>query len=150
MKSIFLDRSMTLSNGCIEWTGSIQSSGYGHVTIKQKQWLTHRLSWTLSKGKIPYKKLILHRCDNRKCINIDHLFVGTHKQNSVDMWNKGRGFRTTGRRQNAKLTESQVREIREKLKSYKKGDGVKLAKEFNVTDVLILLIKKRKIWKNLR
>jgi hypothetical protein len=77
-------------NGCLEWTGRL-SSGYGMVGFNKKNWGTHRLVWTLLNGEVPKKLYICHKCDNRKCANPDHLFIGTPSQNMANMVAKGRG-----------------------------------------------------------
>jgi hypothetical protein len=86
-------------NGCIVWTGASDRSGYGIITVApdfsppRRTWLAHRVSWTLSNGPIPDGLVVCHRCDNPPCCNPEHLFVGTHKQNSEDMVAKGRNWR---------------------------------------------------------
>lgn len=77
-------------SGCIEWTGSKNEDGYGSVGYRGAVWLAHRLVWTLRMGDIPAGMCVLHRCDNPCCININHLWLGTHSDNMADMANKGR------------------------------------------------------------
>ena len=78
------------ADGCIEWAGKLNSDGYGTTSWNRKHWLAHRLMWTLVKGPIEDGMCILHRCDNPKCVNTDHLFMGTHTENMRDMASKGR------------------------------------------------------------
>ena len=76
-------------SGCWNWTGSVDSKGYGSI----KDGVTsraHRVAWKLYKGKIPEGIFVLHTCDNRKCVNPNHLFLGTSKDNVRDMMDKGR------------------------------------------------------------
>lgn len=78
-------------NGCIEWTGGKFKTGYGKLRNSDgKTAYAHRESYALKFGKIPNGMFVCHKCDNRKCINPDHLFLGTAKDNFVDMVNKGR------------------------------------------------------------
>jgi len=87
----------TKQNGdCIEWTGSMivnskyRWSKYPCIWFKGKRWSGHRLIWTLTFGAIPNGAWVLHRCDNPKCINTDHLFLGDAKINAQDKTAKGR------------------------------------------------------------
>lgn len=75
--------------------------------VKGKTYRAHRLSYELHCGEIPAGMFVCHRCDNPACINPDHLFLGTPKDNVVDMDGKGRGRRGTYR----KLTDEQVAHI---------------------------------------
>jgi len=84
------DNSLLVYSGCIEWQGS-KSDDYSQVWYQKKSWSVHRLVWTLEKGEIPDGLCVCHKCDNRKCINIEHLFLGTHQDNMRDKIQKGRG-----------------------------------------------------------
>lgn len=101
---------------CWEWLGAIKDKGYGTWGNQ----LVHRLSWQKHKGPIPYKKHVLHYCDNRPCCNPKHLFIGTQLINVRDMYSKGRSAFQTGTHKNyagekaprALLTREQVDAIR--------------------------------------
>ena len=72
-------------NGCWEWTGTLSGKGYGKIMIKRKTWFVHRLAYQELKGPIEKGMWACHKCDNPKCFNPDHIFIGTPKQNSEDM-----------------------------------------------------------------
>jgi hypothetical protein len=91
-------------NGCIEWKGAIRRT-YGVIRICDKNLKykynssqsAHIISYELFIGNIPEKMLVLHKCDNRLCVNPKHLFLGTHKDNALDMINKDRGNMKRGK-----------------------------------------------------
>jgi hypothetical protein len=106
------------NSGCWLWLGGVQSMGYGMLGPKKHRVLATRFSYEKYKGPIPIGLSVLHRCDTPLCVNPDHLFAGTQRDNLRDAAQKGRtvhGEQHPG----AKLTNQQVVEIRALL-----GQGV--------------------------
>lgn len=104
-------------NGCWEWKGHINEKGYGRVRIgstkSNKLWYAHRLSYQTFKGDLLAGKQINHTCDNTLCVNPEHLYQGTPKDNMDDMFNRGRNYHPAGSsHKQAKLTEEDVTLIR--------------------------------------
>ena len=129
-------------NGCWEWTGCL-CLGYG--LIKRKDGLhlrAHRVSWEYHRGMIPHGMFICHSCDNRKCVNPDHLFVGTHNDNMKDMVIKGRSAKTVGEMNGFhKLKTESIETIR----NDRRPQHI-IAKDYGVCQTTISLIKRGKRW----
>jgi HNH endonuclease len=77
-------------NGCWDWMRALNNKGYAVCYVAGRQTLAHRTSYEVSKGQIPIGVFVLHECDNPKCINPDHLFLGTQIDNMQDCKAKGR------------------------------------------------------------
>lgn len=86
----FFRRTEIQADGCVLWGGAKNPGGYGVMAWRGPLKPTHRISWEIFNGPIPQGMLVLHRCDVPACVNIAHLFLGTPKDNMVDMVNKGR------------------------------------------------------------
>lgn len=133
-------------NDCMNWLSSIMYRGYGtfgrRIKGKPVKFRAHRFSYQLYKGKIPKGMLVCHSCDNRKCVNPDHLFLGTAKDNTQDMINKNRN--NCGGR---KLTIKKVLSIR-KLHNHGISQA-KIAKIFKISQPNIWSIVTNKTWKNI-
>ena len=150
------------TENCWIWTGTVRWNGYGKIMQeagvrssgkrKQVDILAHRFSYELIHGPIRDKKMcVCHTCDNRLCVNPDHLFLGTRLENMRDMDQKrrrayGKKVSSPGEKNPAaKLNEEKVLEIR-KIFSTQKIKRKELAIMFNVSEQLIGKIVTNKLW----
>jgi hypothetical protein len=140
--AIRFERYVDRSGDCHLWTGYITDHGYGTFSMSRKRGAVqaHRAAWELAFGPIGEGLKICHNCDNKKCVNVNHLFAGTQAANIQDKMNKSRQAKgeTHGM---SKLTEADVLAIRASGKSQRA-----LAKEYGVTHPLIGNIKRRENW----
>jgi len=133
--------------GCWEWQGATEKiGGYGRITFNKKSLRVHCVSWNLHKGNIPDNMHVCHKCDNRSCVNPDHLFLGTAKDNVLDAKHKGRLWRGT-QINTVRLTEKEVLHIR-KLFASGQSQG-QLAKMYHVQQTTIGCVVRRETWKHL-
>lgn len=128
--------------GCWIWMGTTTNRGYGQIERRGKKYYAHRMSYSAFKGDIPSGMNVCHSCDITFCVNPDHLFVGTQKDNLSDMAKKGRS--TIGERNpRAKLTKDQVMKIRQTSANKKE-----IADMFNISRRTVDAIKSGKRWAN--
>jgi hypothetical protein len=135
------------SGDCWLWLGYSPNGRYGALKIDGKRILAHRIAYALTYGSVPDELDVLHRCDNTKCVNPSHLFLGTHTDNMGDMMAKGRGNKIEGdAHPSAKLTSGQVTQIRS---LYAEGSHSQraLAHTFGVSRRAIQLIIIRRNWR---
>lgn len=133
---------------CWLWTGGIDSDGYGIFTIRHANSKhASRYSWIFHRGKVPNGLYVLHQCDVRACVNPDHLFLGTARENTHDMIKKGRQCVGT-KHPRSKLTEVQVLEIRASYTPVR-GKIKELSEKYGVDGALIKRIVDRRVWKHI-
>lgn len=133
-------------NECWNWVAALNKDGYGQFNCgldSGYSFKAPRISWKLHFGEIPQGLNVLHRCDNRKCVNPNHLFLGTHQDNMDDKVFKGRQLKGESHRM-AKLTDSQVLLIRSDSRPLKD-----VALDYGVSKGLISYIRNKKIWRHL-
>lgn len=132
-------------SGCWIWTAAVTQRGYGRFGFKYKAVRAHRFSYEIYVGEIPEGMNVCHSCDIPECVNPNHLFLGTHTDNMVDMMHKGRqnfSFKNGEQHVNSKLTWDEVRAIRAS-----KNTQMEIAKEYNVSLSAINAIKTNKTWR---
>jgi hypothetical protein len=130
-------------SGCWLWTGALDRWGYGAMKVDFTVGRAHRVAWNLLRGDIPEGLFVLHKCDTPSCVNPDHLFLGTTRDNVRDKvlkhrQSKGNDFPF------AKLTDQDVLYILSSDESC-----IQLAERFSVNRETIRLIKIRKNWKHI-
>lgn len=131
------------NTGCWLWLDYLYPNGYGHFRRGRKMMGAHRAAYELFVGEIG-EFFVCHRCDVRHCVNPDHLFLGTPKDNSADMAKKKRAARQAGDdHPQSKLTTEDVITIRRSPLTAKE-----LGKVYGVHSEHIRAIRKRKTWRH--
>lgn len=128
------------TDGCWIWTGCLNNNGYGEINMggreKGGSVYAHRASWELRNGDVTTGMCVCHKCDNPACVNPDHLFLGTQRENMRDAAVKGRISQ-------ARLTADQVREIRCSVSSNRE-----FAAKFGVNTDIIGNVRRGKTYKH--
>lgn len=139
-----MDHSKVMPSGCREWQGASDSRGYGNIKSNRTTCRVHRVAYEIFNGVIPKEMVVRHTCDNPRCINYQHLKLGTYADNTADMMSRGR--QATGiKNGRSKLTEQQIKEMR------KSDDTLyTLAEKYGVDFSAVWQAKKHKTWKHIK
>lgn len=144
----FIRSQLRPEGACRVWTGSHFMNGYGRVRWQGGHRTVHRLHWVLTHGEPPPDKpFVLHKCDNRACCRLAHLYTGTYKDNADDRERRHRGRQPRGEQNGkAKLTWPQVRAIRRAYATGRYSQHT-LAQMFNIGRTQVHNIVTNKQWK---
>jgi hypothetical protein len=149
IKDAILRRTKRLPNGCRVWTGAHDQKGYGQIRRDGRVYRVHRVIYAAKHGAIPDGTLICHECDNPPCVEEDHLFAGTSKDNTLDMTLKARdrgrfkpGLVPTTR----KLSVADVETIRTEYAAGR-ATQVELARRYRTRQGHISNIITRRAWR---
>lgn len=143
---------------CWLWTGSSRAQGHGYFWYDGVVGCAHRFSWLASGGEIPDGLHVLHKCDNGRCVNPDHLFLGTHDDNMQDMIRKGRQRDSESRSKQmtgegnhqAKLTEDDVRKIRAMRAQTPRPTIQSISNCFGASHASVKSLLRGKTWKSVK
>jgi len=171
----YLSRIHYSQSGCWEWTGHLSAGRYGSFRVNGKTVKVHRWIYATLYGSIPENMVVCHTCDNTRCVNPEHLFIGTQYDNVQDCIKKGRAYHPKGPKKNpcklfgddnpsrkypetrprgtsvntCKLTENDVKEIR-RAYAAKELNQVQLSKKYNLSQPNISAILLRKTWAHIK
>lgn len=150
IQSKLFDRLVAKDNGCLEFTGALDTGRYGIVWKEGRNRGAHILTYEHHNGPIPEHLCVLHKCDNPPCCNQEHLFLGTKKDNFDDMVFKGRDvnyFRKGAEINTSVLTEVDVLEVYSLIDEGQTQR--KIAELYGVTHTAIGYIARGRSWKHL-
>jgi HNH endonuclease len=135
----FYEKIEKMPSGCWHWTGALHKFGYGMMSDWPKVKRAHRVSYEIHCGPIPDGLLVRHKCDNKICVNPDHLELGTKRDNARDAVERGQ-FKPK-----RKLTDKQIREIRNSV-----GSTCEVARFYGVMPSTVSRIRTGARWANLK
>ena len=135
------------SFGCWEWTAHLDKRGYGRFGVSDGKGIgAHRYSYALHNGAFKKALYVCHKCDNPKCVNPEHLFLGTHQDNMDDMVRKGRQRSLKGEESpSCKISQETAQAVLDSELTYSQT-----AEKFGMTKSSVAAIKARRMWKHLK
>lgn len=138
------------SDKCWEWRGSrMKRGGYGQLNDRGRLLKAHRVSYEIHRGLIFGDGFVCHTCNNPGCVNPEHLYLGTPKQNWHDTIKSGRAFKLPSGAKGEKHHSAKLTSFAAKIIKKSKARGVDLAKRFGVTPQAICQIRKGLAWKQI-
>lgn len=131
---------------CIEYPNKPGSSGYSQIYKDGKHWTAHRYFYTQAHGPIPSGLLVCHKCDNKLCVNLDHLYLGTHSDNALDAYQRNRRKSRQGELATnvAKLTRAEAIDVKYSTKTSKELEAL-----YNINQSQVSRIRNGKAWKTI-
>jgi len=150
IKELFESVVIKKEEECWGWKRKLHKTGYTMIRYNKLQTSGHRVSWFIHNGEIPEGLIVCHKCDNKICTNPEHLFLGTHSDNTKDMLSKGRNTLTKKNHGQSckwsKLTNIKVKQIKKLLTL---GVTVaRISRDFKVSYMTIKAIKDGRNWKH--
>lgn len=136
LRAVF-DRSIpNVQTGCLVWQGGLNRKGYGVISLRGKYRGTHRVVYELAVGSIPNGLHVLHRCDNRRCVNKEHLFLGTNRDNIDDKIEKDRSGKKLDIEKAKRIKTMLLRGLPHRV----------IADEFGISPTTVSYIKSGRHW----